>query len=179
MKIEMFGKEREFTLKGFLFFIGKFLLLYSLMKMHSCYIEQVNAEEVAKMQAAIPAVVSMDGTQSLPEKIEMVSRTRGFYSGSGQIDERASKEDIVKHYKKEFARNGWKYIGRFYWKDAHPHSQADEWYYCFEKGEEYFISLCLTGHAIKYDGRTVIIFQIGLKKDNKELKYCNIEDVEP
>ena len=179
MKIEMFGKEREITLKDCLIVIGQLFVISVFFESYSYYTEQMNAEGVAKMQAAIPAVVSMDGTQSLPEKIEMVSRTIGFYSGSGQIDERASKEDIIKHYKREFARNGWKYIGRFYWKDAHPHSQADEWYYCFEKGEEYFISLCLTGHAIKYDGRTVIIFQIGLKKDNEELKYCKIEDVEP
>lgn len=179
MKIEMFGKEREFALKECLFFIGKFLLLYSLMKLHSYYVYQANAEGVAKMQAAIPAVVSMDGTESLPEKIEMVSRTRGFYAGSGQIDERASKEDIIKHYKREFARNGWKYIGRFYWKDAHPHSQADEWDYGFEKEGEYCMFLCLTGDAMNYDGSTTIIFHIGLKKDNEELKYCNIEDVEP
>ena len=179
MKIEMFGKEREFTLKGFLFFIGKILLLYSLMKLYACYIEQVNAEEVAKMQAAIPAVVSMDGTQSLPEKMAMISRTIGFYSGRCQIDERASKEDIIKHYKREFARNGWKYIGRFYWKDAHPHSQADEWDYGFEKEGEYCMFLCLTGDATKYDGRTVIVFHIGLKKDNEDRKYCKIEDVEP
>ena len=179
MKIEMFGKEREFTLKGFLFFIGKFLLLYSLMKMHSYYVYQANAEGVAKMQAAIPAVVSMDGTESLPEKIEMVSRTIGFYSGSGQIDERASKEDIVKHYKKEFARNGWTYIGRCYLKDVYPNSKADELYYCFEKEGDYCISLCLTGDAMNYDGTTTIILHIELKKDNEELKYCKIEDVEP
>ncbi len=179
MKIEMFGKEREFTLKGFLFFIGKFLLLYSLMKLYACYIEQVNAEEVAKMQAAIPAVVSMDGTQSLPEKMAMISRTIGFYSGRCQIDERASKEDIIKHYKREFQKCGWKYIGRFYWKDAYPSSQADEWDYGFEKEGEYCVFLCLTGNATKYDGRTVIVFHIELKKGNDKLKYCKIEDVEP
>ena len=112
MKIEMFGKEREISLKECLLFVGKVLLLYGFLKLLVYFDDQANAEGMAKMQAAIPAVVSMDGTQSLPEKIEMVSRTIGFYSGSGQIDERASKEDIVKHYKKEFARNGWTYIGR-------------------------------------------------------------------
>ena len=179
MKIEMFGKEREITLKDCLIVIGELFVAGVFFESHSYYTEQANAEGVAKMQAAIPAVVSMDGTQSLPEKIEMVSRTIGFYSGSGQIDERASKEDIVKHYKKEFARNGWTYIGRCYLKDVYPNSKADELYYCFEKEGDYCISLCLTGDAMNYDGTTTIILHIELKKDNEELKYCKIEDVEP
>ena len=179
MKIEMFGKEREITLKDCLIVIGELFVAGVFFESHSYYTEQANAEGVSKMQAAIPAVVSMDGTQSLPEKIEMVSRTRGFYSGSGQIDERASKEDIIKHYKREFQKCGWKYIGRFYWKDAYPSSQADEWDYGFEKEGEYCVFLCLTGNATKYDGRTVIVFHIELKKGNDKLKYCKIEDVEP
>ena len=189
MKIEMFGKEREFTLKGFLFFIGKFLLLYSLMKMHSCYIEQVNAEEVAKMQAAIPAVVSMDGTQSLPEKIEMVSRTRGFYSGSGQIDEKASEKEIVTHYKNEFQKYGWKYIGRFYSETLSPDPILKGWcHYCFEKEGPYWMSFSLgekksdinpiTKREPEFDS-TSLIFYIDLKKDYDDRKYCQIEDEEP
>ena len=178
LKIEMFGKEREFTLKGFLFFIGKVLLLYSLMKLYACYIEQVNAEEVAKMQAAIPAVVSMDGTQSLPEKIEMVSRTRGFYYGRCHINEKASEKDIVKHYKSEFQKYGWKYIGRYYWKDIHPERNIDERYYCFEKEGEYCMNFCLQMDKFVEGGGTRIIFAIDLKKDNDDRKYCKIEDEE-
>ena len=179
MKIEMFGKEREFTLKGFLFFIGKFLLLYSLMKMHSYYVYQANAEGVSKMQAAIPAVVSMDGTESLPEKIKMVSRTRGFYYGRCHINEKASEKDIVKHYKSEFQKYGWKYIGRYYWKDIHPKRNIDERYYCFEKGGEYCMNFCLQMDKFVEGGGTRIIFAIDLKKDNDDRKYCQIENEEP
>ena len=188
MKIEMFGKEREFTLKGFLFFIGKFLLLYSLMKLYACYIEQVNAEEVAKMQAAIPAVVSMDGTQSLPEKIEMVSRTRGFYSGSGQIDEKASEKEIVTHYKNEFQKYGWKYIGRFYSETLSPDPILKGWcHYCFEKEGPYWMSFSFSvkksdispiiERDIKFNN-TKLTFNIELKKNYDGRKRCQIEDEE-
>ena len=141
MKIDIFGKEREITLRDCLIVIGEIFLLYGFLKLQVYFDDEANAEGMAKMQAAIPAVVSMDGTESLPEKMKMVSRTRGFYFGRCHINEKASEKDIAQHYKREFQKHGWKYIGRFYWKDAHPHSQADEWYYCFEKGEEYFRNL--------------------------------------
>ena len=182
MKIEMFGKEREFTLKGFLFFIGKILLLYGFIKSYSYYIEQVNAEGVAKMQTAIPAVVSMDGTQSLPEKIEMVSRTIGFYSGSGQIDEKASEKEIVTHYKNEFQKYGWKYIGKYYSETffLFPRSNDNKWYYyCFEKEGDYFMSLSIKRGVINFDGTRTIIFHIGLKEDWGLGNYRKIEDEEP
>ena len=60
MKIEMFGKEREITLKDCLIVIGEILLLYGFIELQVYFDAQANAEGMAKMQAAIPAVVSMD-----------------------------------------------------------------------------------------------------------------------
>ena len=179
MKIEMFGKEREITLKDCLIVIGELFVAGVFFESHSYYTEQANAEGVAKMQAAIPAVVSMDGTQSLPEKIKMVSRTRGFYYGRCHINEKASEKDIAQHYKSEFQKYGWKYIGRYYWKDIHPERHIDERYYCFEKGGEYCMNFCLQMDKFVEGGGTRIIFAIDLKKDNDDRKYCKIEDVAP
>ena len=75
MKIEIFGKEREITLKDCLIVIGEILLVYGFLKLQVQSNDEANAEGMANMQAAIPAVVSMDGTESLPEKMKMVSRT--------------------------------------------------------------------------------------------------------
>ena len=179
MKIELFGKEREFTLKECLFFIGKVLLLYGFLKLLVYFDDQANAEGMAKMQAAIPAVVSMDGTESLPMKMRMISKDRGLYYVVCHIDEKASEKDIARHYKREFQKYGWKYIGRFYWKDIHPERNIDERYYCFETAGEYCMDFCLQMNKFVEGGGTRIIFMIDLKKNNDDRKYCKIEDVEP
>ena len=106
MKVEMFGKEREISLKECLLFVGKVLLLYGFLKLLVYFDDQANAEGMAKMQAAIPAVVSMDGTESLPVKMRMISKDRGLYYGVCHIDEKASEKDIAKHYKREFQKYG-------------------------------------------------------------------------
>ena len=188
MKIEMFGKEREFTLKGFLFFIGKLLLLYGILELYSCYEYQINAEGMAKMQAAIPAVVSMDGTESLPEKMKMISKTQGFYYGRCELYETASEKEIVAHYKSEFQKHGWKYLGRFYSKALSPLLNFDGWYYyCFEKEGPYWMSFSLgvktspskliKRRDIEFEG-TKLTFNIELKKDYDSRKKCQIEDEE-
>ena len=188
MKIEMFGKEREFTLKDCLSAIGQILVLIGFVELYSCYKDQVNAEGIAKMQSAIPAIVSMDGAESLPEKMEMVSRTRGFYFGRCHINEKASEKDIVKHYKREFQKHGWKYIGRFYSETLSPDPILKGWcHYCFEKEGPYWMSFSLgekksdinpiTKRDPEFDS-TSLIFYIDLKKDYDDRKYCQIEDEE-
>ena len=178
MKVEMFGKEREISLKECLLFVGKVLLLYGFLKLLVYFDDQANAEGMAKMQAAIPAVVSMDGTESLPVKMRMISKDRGLYYGVCHIDEKASEKAIAKHYKREFQKYGWKYIGRFYWKDIHPERNIDERYYCFEKEGEYCMDFCLQMNKFVEGGGTRIIFMIDLKKNNDDRKYCKIEDEE-
>ena len=189
MKIEIFGKEREITLKDCLSLIGKLLLFYGIIRLHSCHIDEVNAEGMAKMQADIPAVVSMDGTESLPGKMKMVSRTRGFYFGRCHINEKASEKDIVKHYKREFQKHGWKYIGKFYSETLSPDPILKGWcHYCFEKEGPYWMSFSLgekksdinpiTKREPEFDS-TSLIFYIDLKKDYDDRKYCQIEDEEP
>ena len=182
MKIDILGKEREITLKDCLIVIGEILLLYGFIELQVYFDGEANAEGMAKMQAAIPAVVSMDGTESLPEKIKMVSRTRGFYSGSGQIDEKASEKEIVTHYKNEFQKYGWKYIGKYYSETffLFPRSNDNKWYYyCFEKEGDYFMSLSIKRGVINFDGTRTIIFHIGLKEDWGLGNYRQIEDEEP
>ena len=144
MKIEIFGKEREITLRDCLIVIGEIFLLYGFLKLQVYFDDEANAEGMAKMQAAIPAVVSMDGTESLPEKMKMVSRTRGFYFGRCHINEKASENDIGKHYKREFQKHGWKYIGRFYSETLSPDPILKGWcHYCFEKEGPYWMSFSL------------------------------------
>ena len=179
MKIEIFGKEREITLKDCLIVIGEILLVYGFIELQVYFDNEANAEGMAKMQAAIPAVVSMDGTESLPGKMKMVSRTRGFYYGRCHINEKASEKDIAQHYKREFQKYGWKYIGRYYWNDIHPNANSDDWYYYFEKEGAYCMYLCYSNNDFKYYGKTRIVFYIDLKKDYDDRKYCKIEDVEP
>ena len=182
MKIDILGKEREITLKDCLIVICEILLLYGFIELRVQSNNEANAEGMAKMQAAIPAVVSMDGTESLPEKIEMVSRTRGFYSGSGQIDEKASEKEIVTHYKNEFQKYGWKYIGKYYSETffLFPRSNDNKWYYyCFENEGDYFMSLSIKRGVINFDGTRTIIFHIGLKEDWGLGNYRKIEDEEP
>lgn len=175
----MFGKEREITLKDCLSLIGKLLLLYGIVKLQVYLDEQENAEGMTNMQAAIPAIISMDGTESLPEKMNMISKTSGVYYGwYCHINETASEKEIVTHYKREFQKHGWKYIGRFYWKDIHPERNIDERYYCFEKEGEYCMNFCLQMDKFVEGGGTRIIFAIDLKKDNDDRKYCKIEDVD-
>ena len=189
MKIDILGKEREITLKDCLIVIGEILLLYGFIELQVYFDGEANAEGMAKMQAAIPAVVSMDGTESLPEKIKMVSRTRGFYYGRCHINEKASEKDIVKHYKREFQKHGWKYIGRFYEENSSPDPVLKGWYdYCFEKEGPYWMSFSLgekksdinpiTKRDPEFDS-TSLIFYIDLKKDYDDRKYCQIEDEEP
>ena len=144
MKIEIFGKEREITLKDCLELIGKLLLFYSIIRLHSCYIDQENAEGMANMQAAIPAIVSMDGAESLPERMNMISKTQGFYYGYCEIYETAGEKEFVPHYKREFQKHGWKYIGRFYEENSSPDPVLKGWYdYCFEKEGPYWMSFSL------------------------------------
>ena len=189
MKIEIFGKEREFTLKGFLFFIGKFLLFYGIIRLYACYIDQENAEGIAKMQSAIPAIVSMDGAESLPEKMKMISKSQGFYYGYCEIYETAGEKEIVTHYKNEFQKYGWKYIGRFYSETLSPNPILKGWcHYCFEKEGPYCMSFSLgvktspskliKRRDIEFEG-TKLTFRINLKEDWDGRKKCQIEDEEP
>ena len=188
MKIDIFGKEREITLRDCLIVIGEILLLYGFSELQVQSNNEANAEGMAKMQAAIPAVVSMDGTESLPEKMKMVSRTRGFYFGRCHIDEKASEKDIVKHYKREFQKHGWKYIGRFYSETLSPDPILKGWcHYCFEKEgpllDVFFFRRKksdinpITKRDPEFDS-TSLIFYIDLKKDYDDRKYCQIEDEE-
>ena len=189
MKIEMFGKKREITLKDCLSFIGKLLLLYGIVKFQVYLDDQENAEGIANMQAAIPAIVSMDGTESLPEKMNMISKTSGFYYGRCEIYETASEKEIITHYKREFQKHGWKYIGRYYSEALSPILNFDGWYdYCFEKEGAYWMSFSLgvkksdinpiTERDIKFNS-TRLTFRINLKKDSDSRKKCQIEDEEP
>ena len=188
MKIEMFGKEREITLKDCLELIGKLLLLYGIVKFQVYLDDQENAEGIANMQAAIPAIVSMDGTESLPEKMNMISKTSGFYYGRCEIYETASEKEIITHYKREFQKHGWKYIGRYYSEALSPILNFDGWYdYCFEKEGAYWMSFSLgvkksdinpiTERDIKFNS-TRLTFRINLKKDSDSRKKCQIEDEE-
>ncbi len=178
MKIDIFGKEREITLKGSLIFIGELIAFFCVAKILQYHVAHVNDDEIVKMQAAIPAVMSMEGTETLPEKMKMISRDRGIFFGRCQIDEKASGKEIIKHYKSEFQKYGWKYIGRYYWKDIHPERNIDERYYCFEKEGEYCMDFCLQMNKFVEGGGTRIIFMIDLKKNNDDRKYCKIEDEE-
>ena len=189
MKIEMFGKKREITLKDCLSFIGKLLLLYGIVKFQVYLDDQENAEGIANMQAAIPAIVSMDGTESLPEKMNMISKTSGFYYGYCEIYETASEKEIVTYYKNEFQKHGWKYIGRFYSEALSPSLDFDGWYYyCFEKEGPYWMSFSLgvktspskliKRRDIEFEG-TKLTFNIELKKDYDSRKKCQIENEEP
>ena len=188
MKIEMFGKEREITLKDCLSFIGKLLLLYGIAKLQVYLDEQENAEGMANMQAAIPAIVSMDGAESLPEKMNMISKDSGVYYGRCKIYETASEKEIVTYYKSEFQKHGWKYIGRFYSEALSPSLDFDGWYYyCFEKEGPYWMSFSfsvkksdinpITERDIKLNN-TKLTFNIELKKDYDSRKKCQIEDEE-
>ena len=179
MKIDIFGKEREITLKGSLIFIGELIAFFCVAKILQYHVAHVNDDEIVKMQAAIPAVMSMEGTETLPEKMKMISRDRGIFFGRCQIDEKASGKEIIKHYKSEFQKYGWKYIGRYYWNDIHPNANSDDWYYYFEKEGAYCMYLCYSNNDFKYYGKTRIVFYIDLKKDYDDRKYCQIEDEEP
>ena len=188
MKIEMFGKEREITLKDCLSLIGKLLLLYGIVKFQVYLDDQENAEGIANMQAAIPAIVSMDGTESLPEKMNMISKTSGFYYGYCEIYETASEKEFVPHYKREFRKHGWKYIGRYYSENLSPDPILKGWYhYCFEKEGPYWMSFSfsvkksdinpITERDIKFNS-TRLTFNIDLKTSYDSRKKCQIEDEE-
>ena len=189
MKIDIFGKEREITLRDCLIVIGEILLLYGFSELQVQSNNEANAEGMAKMQAAIPAVVSMDGTEFLPKEMKMRSRTRGFYFGNCNIDEKASEKDIVKHYKREFQKHGWKYIGRYYSENLSPDPILKGWYhYCFEKEGPYWMSFSFSvkksdiSPIIERDiklNNTKLTFNIELKKNYDGRKRCQIEDEEP
>ena len=49
MKIEMFGKEREFTLKGSLIFIGELIAFFCVAKILQYHVAHVNDDEIVKM----------------------------------------------------------------------------------------------------------------------------------
>ena len=188
MKIKIFGKEREITLKDCLIVIGEILLLYGFIELQVYLDDEANAEGIANMQAAIPAVVSMDGTEFLPKEMKMRSRTKGFYFGNCNIDEKASEKDIVKHYKREFQKHGWKYIGRFYSETLSPNPILKGWcHYCFEKEGPYWMSFSLgekksdinpiIERDIKFNS-TRLTFNIDLKTSYDSRKKCQIEDEE-
>ena len=189
MKIEMFGKKREITLKDCLSFIGKLLLLYGIVKFQVYLDDQENAEGIANMQAAIPAIVSMDGAESLPEKMNMISKNSGVYYGDCEIEETAGEKEIVTHYKREFQKHGWKYIGKFYSEALSPILNFDGWYYyCFEKEGPYWMSFSLgvktspskliKRRDIEFEG-TKLTFNIELKTSYDNRKRCQIEDEKP
>ena len=187
MKIEMFGKEREITLKDCLSLIGKLLLFYGIIRLHSCYIDQENAEGMANMQAAIPAIVSMDGAESLPERMNMISKTQGFYYGYCEIYETAGEKEFVPHYKREFQKHGWKYIGRFYEENSSPDPVLKGWYYyCFEKEGPYWMSFSFSVKKSDINpiterdifNSTRLTFNIDLKTSYDSRKKCQIEDEE-
>ena len=189
MKIDIFGKEREITLRDCLIVIGEIFLLYGFLKLQVQSNDEANAEGMANMQAAIPAVVSMDGTEFLPKEMKMRSRTKGFYFGNCNIDEKASEKDIVKHYKREFQKHGWKYIGRFYSETLSPNPILKGWcHYCFEKEGPYWMSFSFSvkksdiSPIIERDiklNNTKLTFNIEFLKNYDGRKRCQIEDEEP
>lgn len=178
MKInfKFLNKERAITLKDFIRVMGEILFLFCIVELLQYHVVHVNDEEIEKMQAAIPFVKSMDGTENLPGKIKMVSKAKGLYYGNCYIDEKADERKIVDHYKSEFEKNGWKYIGRFYWQDIHPERNIDERYYYFEQEDNYCMYLCLQMGKYLDGGKTRVIFSIDLKKDDDNRKYCRIEN---
>ncbi len=163
-------------LKKFVNVVRKISIIICLVGLWMYYVDHVNDEEIAKMRAEIPAVVSMDGTETLSGKMEMLSRARGYYLGICSIDEQGSEKEITNHYKREFEKNGWKYIGRFNWKEVHPSSHADERYYYFEKDGDYCIYLCLKLNNYSAKHKHKIEISIRVKKDYDERQYCKIEE---
>lgn len=163
-------------LKKFVNVVRKISIIICLVGLWMYYVDHVNDEEIARMRAEIPAVVSMDGTETLTGKMKMLSRSRGYYLGRCYIDEHGSEKEITNHYKREFGRHGWKYIGRFNWKDAYPSSHTDERYYYFEKEGDYCIYLCLNPKNFNVSDRHKVEFSIRVKKDYDNRKYCKIED---
>ncbi len=162
-------------LKRSVVLFGKIMVFICLIELWGYYEDHVNDGEIGKMRAEIPAVMSMDGTETLSEKMEMRSRTKDLYSGVCYIDERASEEEIVRHYKEEFEKYGWKYIGRYYLQDRYP-KKGNERYYFFDNGNIYCIYMCLMMDEFVYGGGITVVFKIALKKDYDYRQYCKIED---
>ena len=187
MKIEIFGKEREITLKDCLIVIGEILLVYGFIELQVYFDDEANAEGMANMQAAIPAIVSMDGAESLPERMNMISKTQGFYYGYCEIYETAGEKEFVPHYKREFQKHGWKYIGRFYSETLSPDPILKGWcHYCFEKEGPYWMSFSLGEKKSDINpiterdifNSTRLTFNIDLKTSYDSRKKCQIEDEE-
>lgn len=176
MKIKIFNEEKEFSFKKGFIIIGKVLLVMCFIRLWGYYVDYVNDEGIAKMRAVIPAVTSIDGTKKLNEEMEVTSRTKGLYFGICGIDEKGGEKEIVRHYKNEFQKYGWKYIGRYYLKDVHPDSNKDERYYYFEKYDNYCMYLCLQMNEFVGVGKCRIVFHIGLKRDYDGRKHCKIEN---
>lgn len=178
MKInfKLLNRERIITVKKFFIVLVELLFIFCLVKLLQYHVGHVNDDEIAKMKVAIPYVKTMEGTENLPEKMEMISKATGLYYGKCYVDESADEKEIVRHYKREFEKNGWNYIGRFYWKDIHPERNVDERYYCFEKEGSYWMYLCLQMNEYVHDNKTRVTFFIDLKEEGDDRKYCKIED---
>lgn len=172
------GEKREFTLRESILTLGAILLLYWMFKLHGDYTEQANAAGIAQMKAEVPAVKSIDGMYVLSEKMQVRSRTKGLYSGNCWIDEKADEKEIFLHYKSEFEKYGWKYIGKYYRKDVHPNTNVDALYYYFDKEGQYCIYLYFSKNESTKNNSNRIVFCIDIKKDNDDRKYCKIEDGE-
>ena len=158
-------------------FVGGWLLWGE----YDCYL---NKEAMQNMNNAIPAVVSIDGTKKLNEEMQIISRAKDMYFGRCEIPEKSDEKEIVKHYKREFQKNGWEYRGRCHTKEIYPKSDSDEWYYYFEKEGLYCIYLCLTMdqferykkyHHYEFMDGIHCIFHIGLKSKDQGWKYCKIK----
>lgn len=176
MKIKLFNKEIDITYKECFDVIGKIILAVCVIKLMGYYVAHVNDEEIAKMKAEIPPVVLMNSEETLPEKMVMISRAKGRFLGRCQIDEIATGEEIVRHYKNEFEKNGWKYIGRFYCKEVYHKSTEDDWYYFFENEGDYYLYVCFSPSDFYYMKKTRLVFFMSVKKDDDDRQYCKIEE---
>lgn len=176
MKIKLFNKEIDITYKECFDVIGKIILAVCVIKLMGYYVAHVNDEEIAKMKAEIPPVVLMNGTETLSEKMIMISRAKGMFFGRCQIDETTNEKDLVRYYKNEFKKFGWKYVGRYYSKDVYPDSTEDDWYYFFDKDGDYYVFFCFSASDYDRIKKIRVLFYIDLKKECANRKYCKIED---
>lgn len=132
--------KKDLTIENLSFAAGIFSLWIAFMMYNHYSIRLQNAEGVAAMKAAVPAVVSAQGTESLTEKMVFYSDKRvGLYSGDCKIVEKVAKKDAITYYKKEFEKNGWEYIGR-----RKLESTSIGWKYRFEKDGKYRMDISYT-----------------------------------
>ena len=131
---------KDMTIEDFSLGMGVFSLFIALMMYNHYSTRLQNAEGVAAMKAAVPAIVSVQGTESLTEKMVFYSDKRvGLYSGHCKIVEKVSEKDARRYYKKEFEKNGWEYIGR-----RELSSASIGWKYRFEKDGKYRMDVSYT-----------------------------------